>query len=244
MTQNTIDLNEIKKFSALADKWWDPEGEFKILHRFNPVRLDYVASKISDLKNTPNENNLNNLNILDVGCGGGLIAENLFFRKANVTAIDPAEKNILTAKAHQLESKSLVNYIISDISNLDKSKKFDIITCLEVIEHVVNPQSFIKQLTEHLKPNGLLFIATINRTVKSLLLAKYTAEYILNWLPHGTHDWQRFLKPSEIVNFLDDVVIELDEIKGFSYNILTRKWLLSNDISQNYIICFKNHLQK
>ena len=239
MSSNTIDPKEIKKFSDLADRWWDPHGEFKILHKFNPVRIDYIADKITDIKNTPNKQNLANIDILDVGCGGGLIAEALNVKNAQVTAIDPAKKNIMTAKAYQLKSKSKVEYLVADIDNLDKNKKFSVITCLEVIEHVVNPEYFIKKLSKYLKPQGLLFVATINRNIKSLLLAKYTAEYILNWIPKGTHDWHKFLKPSEINQFLKKEEMKLDEIKGFTYNMLSKKWSLSDDISQNYIMCFK-----
>jgi 2-polyprenyl-6-hydroxyphenyl methylase/3-demethylubiquinone-9 3-methyltransferase len=239
--KNTLNKTEIEKFSSIADEWWDKNGKFKPLHKFNPLRIDYILKKTCQIKKFDFYKNkpLTGLKHLDVGCGGGLIAEPIDMLGANVTAIDPSEKNIKTAKAHQLKSKSKVNYLCSSIEALDKKQKFDIITCLEVIEHVDNPDYFIREISKHLNKNGILFIATINRTAKSLLLAKFAAEYILKWLPTGTHDWRKFLKPSEITEFLKNENLALHDLSGMNLNILKNSWEISSDISQNFIICFK-----
>ncbi len=235
----SVNQNEIKKFEAIAAEWWDPNGKFKPLHKFNPIRMGYVIKKICSIKNIDFSKNkpLDKIDILDVGCGGGLVAEPLNFKGAKVTAIDPSEKNIAVAKLHAKQSKAEINYQQTSIHDLPKSKKFSVITCLEVIEHVDDPDEFIREIAKHLKPGGILFVATLNRTLKSLLFAKFAAEYILRWLPKGTHEFDKFLKPHEITNFLEGQV-KLVDAKGFSYNILSDSWQINNDLSQNYILCF------
>ena len=238
MSKTTINKSEVAKFSAIADEWWDKEGKFKPLHKFSPVRMDYILKQICQIKDLDfySKKPLHGLKILDIGCGGGLVAEPLDKMGATVTAIDPSEKNIKTALAHQLKSKSNVNYLCSSIEELDKKSKFDIITCLEVIEHVDNYQFFLNQLQKHLKPKGIVFLATINRTVKSLCLAKFAAEYVLRWLPRGTHDWQKFLKPSELVSCFSEKSFKLNNLQGVKFNLLKNSWEQSKDLSQNYIL--------
>jgi len=238
MTQNSVNQSEINKFEEMADEWWDPSGKFKPLHKLNPVRIEYVSKVICDGfdRDYSSKTPLKDIDLLDVGCGGGLVAEPLSFMGANVTALDPSKINIEIARAHQQKSASKVSYVNSTIEELAINKKYDVITCLEVIEHVDNIEAFLKKLTAHLKPGGVLFVATINRTLKSLLFAKFTAEYILNWLPHGTHDYKKFLKPSEINALLPN--FKLKEQSGFKFDLLNNSWKLTKDLSQNYIMVF------
>lgn len=235
---NTIDPIEIQKFSKIADQWWNPNGDFKILHKFNPIRLRYVIEQISKIKQLDNNKELKNLTILDIGCGGGLISEPLSNLGAEVLAIDPIEKNIMIAKSHQLISKSSVNYVCTTVEKLKQHQKFDVILCLEVIEHVANPELLLTQLSNLLKDKGILFISTINRTIKSLILAKFTAEYILQWIPKTTHNWKKFLKPSEVNSYIKDKTLQLNNISGFNYNIFNNRWDIDNNLSQNYIMCY------
>jgi len=231
---NSINKDEIKKFEEMADEWWDPNGKFKPLHKFNPIRLEYIISQIdSSFKKEKKQ-----ITLLDIGCGGGLISEPLSQQGIKVTAIDPIEKNIKIAKTQQLKSKSKVNYKKSTLEELDNKNKFDVITCLEVIEHVDNPEKFLDKLASHLNKDGILFIATINRTIKSLICAKFAAEYILNWLPRGTHQYNKFLMPHEINNMVK-AKLNLIKQSGLKYNILKDNWSISDDLSQNYIMTFK-----
>lgn len=243
--KNNIDINELEKFSKIANEWWKPNGKFKILHKFNPIRVKYIIEQILKIRKLDSVDDIEGLTILDVGCGGGLISEAFSNLGAKVTAIDPVEKNIMIAKAHQLSSESSVEYKCTTIDKLTKDQTFDIVLCLEVIEHVVNPEVFLEYSSKLLNPNGLLFIATINRTLESLLLAKFTAEYILNWIPKGTHNWNKFLKPSEINALLAQTSLgkkkeklKLNDISGFTYNILNNNWNITNNLRQNYIMCY------
>jgi len=245
MMENTIDIDELEKFSKIADEWWKPNGKFKILHKFNPVRVKYIIEQILKIRKLDSVDDIVGLTILDVGCGGGLISEVFSDLGAKVTAIDPIEKNIMIAKSHQLSSGSSVEYKCATIDKLTKTQTFDIILCLEVIEHVANPGTFLEYLPNLLSSSGLLFVATINRTTESLLLAKFTAEYILNWVPKGTHDWKKFLKPSEINALLAQTSVgkqegklKLNDISGFTYNIINNNWNITNNLRQNYIMCY------
>ena len=200
----TINKEEIQKFSRLADEWWDLNGKFKPLHMFNPIRIEYILEKIKihhKLKKSDESNFLNGINILDIGCGGGLISEPMARLGAHVTGIDASEKNIKVAKLHSKKNNLEINYLNTSPENLNKFEKFDVILNLEIVEHVEDVNLYIKSCYKLLKKNGLMFTATINRSFMSYLKAIIGAEYILRWLPIGTHDWNKFLKPEELENF-------------------------------------------
>ena len=235
----TIDPEEVAKFEKLANKWWDINGEFGVLHKFNPVRVSYLKNKIENLLLTNNKKKFSDLKILDIGCGGGLLSEPFARLGANMTSIDAVEKNIKTAMTHASQSNLKINYLHSTVENLPINKKFDVIFNMEVIEHVAEPEVFINKAANLLKKDGLMFIATINRTLKSLICAKFGAEYILKWLPIGTHDWNKFLKPSEINQLLKNSDLSLKDKIGVEYHIFGNKWELSQDLSQNYMMLYQ-----
>lgn len=241
MQKITINPDEVEKFSKIASEWWDPKGKFAPLHKFNPARISYIRDKISLEKDIQLDNftPFQGLNLLDIGCGGGLLAEPLSKLGFKVTAIDASDKNIKTAMQHAKEQNLEIDYRCQTVEELALNEKFDVILNMEVIEHVANPKEFIKLTSRHLKEDGLLFIATLNRSIKSLLFAKFAAEYVLHWLPKGTHDWRKFLKPSEINNFLNDEKLDLLDVSGFVFNLLKREWYRSNDLEQNYIMLYR-----
>ena len=234
----TINKEEIQKFSKLADEWWDMNGKFKPLHMFNPIRIEYITENIKNHFKIKKEkaNFLSGLNILDIGCGGGLISEPMARLGANVTGIDASEKNINVAKLHSKKSGLQINYLNGSPENLVDIKKFDIILNLEIIEHVDNVNLYIKSCYRLLKKNGLMFTATLNRSFVSYLKAIIGAEYILRWLPIGTHDWGKFIKPEELESFLSQEKFSTLDIKGLKFNPFLNKWKKSNDLSVNYII--------
>ena len=239
----TINKEEIQKFSKLADEWWDVNGKFKPLHMFNPIRIEYIIEKIKKyFKIKKNKADfLEGLNILDIGCGGGLISEPMSRLGANVTGIDASEKNINIAQLHAKKSGLQINYINASPEELNEVEKFDVILNLEIIEHVDNVNLYIKSCSKLLKKGGLMFTATLNRSFISYVKAIIGAEYILRWLPIGTHDWNKFLKPEELENFLSQEKFSSVDIKGLSFNPFFNKWKKSNDLSVNYIITsFKN----
>ena len=235
----TINKEEIQKFSELASEWWNPEGKFKPLHMFNPIRIEYILEKIKDHYSIKNQNGniLKGLNILDIGCGGGLISEPMCRLGANVTGIDASEKNIKVAKLHSAKSKLKINYQTKSPEQLDASEKFDIILNLEIVEHVDNVKLYLKSCKSLLKDNGLMFTATLNRTIVSYIKAIIGAEYILRWLPIGTHDWNKFIKPEELEVLLAENSFSTKEVKGLEFNPFLRKWKKSNNLKVNYIIC-------
>jgi len=236
--KSTINKEEIQKFSKLADEWWDVNGKFKPLHMFNPIRIEYITEKIKQhfkIKSYKT-NFLNGLNILDIGCGGGLISEPMARLGANVTGIDASERNIKVAKIHSDKNKLEINYLNKSPELLENNKKFDIILNLEIVEHVDNVNLYIKSCSNLLKKNGLMFTATLNRSLMSYLKAIIGAEYILKWLPIGTHDWNKFLKPEELERLLQNEKFNSVDIKGFEFNLILNKWRKSNDLSVNYII--------
>ena len=235
----TINKEEIQKFSELASEWWNPEGKFKPLHMFNPIRIEYILEKIKDHYSIKNQNGniLKGLNILDIGCGGGLISEPMCRLGANVTGIDASEKNIKVAKLHSSKSKLKINYQTKSPEQLDASEKFDIILNLEIVEHVDNVKLYLKSCKSLLKDNGLMFTATLNRTIVSYIKAIIGAEYILRWLPIGTHDWNKFIKPEELEVLLAENSFSTKEVKGLEFNPFLRKWKKSNNLKVNYIIC-------
>ena len=239
MKNNTINKKEIEKFSKIAEEWWNPEGKFKPLHKFNPIRISYIKENIIktfhlELNKTP----LKNIKILDIGCGGGLLSEPMCRLGADVTGIDASDKNINIAKIHSKKNNLRINYICSSPEKLNVKNKFDVILNMEIVEHVEDVNFFLKSCSNLLKKDGIMFIATLNRTLKSYLFAIIGAEYILRWLPIGTHEWEKFLKPEELTSELKKNNLKLDRLDGMKFNILTDKWSVSNDKSINYIMKF------
>ncbi len=235
---STINKEEIQKFSKLANEWWDVNGKFKPLHMFNPVRIGYILDEITKhFKINRNKKLfLRNLNILDIGCGGGLISEPMARLGANVTGIDASEKNIKVANLHSKENNLKINYINISPEEMKEEEKFDIILNLEVVEHVDNLDLYLKSCEKLLKKNGLMFTATINRTLISYIKAIIGAEYVLRWLPIGTHDWNKFIKPEELQEKLFDKKFSTNDVKGLEFNPILRKWKRSDNLSVNYII--------
>ena len=234
----TINKAEIQKFSRLADEWWDVNGKFKPLHMFNPVRIEYITDKIKNhFKLQKNKGNyLKGVNILDIGCGGGLISEPMARLGAKVTGIDASEKNINIAKLHSKKSGLQINYLNTSPENLDDFEKYDVILNLEIVEHVNNVNLYIKSCHKLLKKNGLMFTATLNRSFTSYVKAIIGAEYLLRWLPIGTHDWNKFIKPEELEKFLSDEKFSTLDVKGLKFNPFLKKWKKTDDLSVNYII--------
>lgn len=230
----TIDPSEIAKFEAMAEEWWDESGKFAPLHKFNPVRIDYIRNVI-DAK----FGKMDGISLLDIGCGGGLLAEPLTRLGAHVTAIDASEKNITIASVHAEKSGLSIDYQATTAEALAaKGEQFDVVLSMEVVEHVADVETFLNATASLVKPGGMLIVATLNRTIKSFAFAIVGAEYVLRWLPRGTHDWKKFLKPSEIEAILRDT-LTLKESKGASFNPLSNSWSLSNDLSINYMMRFE-----
>ena len=242
MKRSTINKTEINKFNRLATEWWDPEGSFKPLHKFNPIRIKYIKDKIIQHFNIKSKKiPLKNINILDVGCGGGLISVPMKRLGANVVGIDASLKNINVAKIYSKKKNLKIKYIYSSPEKLKIKKKFDVLLMLEIIEHVDDVNLFIKQSSKFLKKNGLMFITTLNKTLKSYVFAIVGAEYILNWLPIGTHDWEKFMKPNKLISIAKNSKLNLIDLNGIKFNPLIDKWSLSNDKSVNYIANFKKN---
>ena len=242
MKTSTINKTEIGKFNKLSSEWWDPEGSFKPLHKFNPIRIKYIRDSIIQYFNIKSKNiPLKNINILDIGCGGGLISVPMKRLGANVVGIDASLKNIKVAKIYSKKNNLQIKYICSSPEKLKIKKKFDVLLMLEIVEHVNDINLFIKQSSKFLKKNGLMFVATLNKTLKSYVFAIIGAEYILNWLPIGTHDWEKFMKPNELINIAKNYKLNLIDLNGIKFNPLNDKWSLSNDKSVNYIANFKKN---
>ena len=239
----TINKEEIQKFSKLAEEWWDVNGKFKPLHMFNPIRIEYITENIKKYFKIKKEktNYLDGLKILDIGCGGGLISEPMCRLGANVTGIDASKKNINIAKMHSKDNGLKINYINISPENLKNINEYDVILNLEIVEHVENVNLYIKSCQKLLKKNGLMFTATLNRSFTSYIKAIIGAEYILRWLPIGTHDWNKFIKPEELENYLTKEKFLTLDIKGFKFYPISRKWERSNDLSVNYIVCSKKN---
>ncbi len=232
----SINKKEIDKFSKMADEWWDPEGKFKPLHKFNPTRIKYIKENIiNNFKLKKKIKPLSGINILDIGCGGGLLSEPMSKMGANVTGIDASDKNIQIAKLHSKKNKLKINYLCSSPEKLKVKKKFDVILNMEIVEHVENVDFFLKSCSKLLKKNGLMFVATINKTLKSYVFAIIGAEYVLRWLPIGTHEWEKFVKPEDLKKILIKYDLSLNKLDGMHFNVIKDEWNISKDLSVNYI---------
>ena len=235
----TINHKEIEKFSKMAEEWWDPNGKFKPLHKFNPSRIQYIKSLVNERYKLKNDKKpFQGLSVLDIGCGGGLLSEPICRLGANITAIDASEKNIKIAKLHAKKNNLKINYINSSPEKLNNKKKFDIILNMEIVEHVSDLDYFIKSCSSLLKKNGIMFVATINKTLKSYVFAIVGAEYIMRWLPIGTHDWNSFVEPEKLNTICSNFNLKKYKENGMSYNILLDEWKVSTDKSVNYISSF------
>jgi len=235
----SVNKKEIDKFSKIADEWWDPEGKFKPLHKFNPIRIKYIKENIINNFKLKNKSKpLSGIKILDIGCGGGLLSEPMSRMGANVTGIDASDKNIKIAKLHSKKNKLRINYLCSSPEKLKITKKFDVILNMEIVEHVEDLDFFLKSCSKLLKKNGLMFVATINKTLKSYIFAIVGAEYVLRWLPIGTHEWEKFVKPEDLKKILMKYNLSLNKLEGMNFNIIKDEWSISRDLSVNYIAKF------
>lgn len=224
-----VDASEIDKFSQLAEKWWDKNGEFKPLHDINPLRLDYIDSHAG----------LSGKTVLDVGCGGGILAESMARRGANVLGVDMAEKSLNVATAHAAaEQVENIQYRCISVEDLaaEMPQSFDVVSCMEMLEHVPDPASVVRACAKLVKPDGMLFFSTINRNPKSYIHAILGAEYILSLVPKGTHDWQKFITPAELSRMCRLAGVDVLESKGMGYSLIGRNYFLSDDVSVNYMI--------
>ena len=237
----TVNKEEIQKFSKIADEWWDTKGKFKPLHMFNPTRIKYIKEKcIYHFK--LKENNLKplaSLEILDIGCGGGLISEPMHRLGAKVTGMDASERNIAVAKLHAKKNGLNINYIKSSPEKNTIKKNFDVILNLEIIEHVQDVNLFLKSCSKMLNKGGIMFVATLNRTFESYIKAIVGAEYVLRWLPIGTHEWNKFVKPAELIEYAEKNSMRIKKIDGVVFNPINKTWDINTDKSVNYIALFK-----
>ena len=240
-SRNTFSQVEIKNFESLAKEWWNESGKFKALHKINPTRLKFILNCLSSYRNQKATDNLSlrGIKILDVGCGGGLISEPLSRLGADVTAIDAGRDTIQVAKYHAELNNLNITYIqCAPETLINKNLRFDIVISLEVIEHVTDINLFIGTMTQLLTPSGALILGTINRTIKSLVFAKVGAEYIFNWVPRGTHNWAKFLRPTELINLLKSHGLVLNEMRGVVFDPVENEWSLSSNLNINYLAWF------
>ncbi|MCF8468816.1 MAG: bifunctional 2-polyprenyl-6-hydroxyphenol methylase/3-demethylubiquinol 3-O-methyltransferase UbiG [Sneathiella sp.] len=244
VTAKSVDPDEIANFTAMADEWWDETGKFKPLHKFNPIRIGYIRDQVIRHFGLQADNAIvklkpfSGLRFLDIGCGGGLLSEPMARLGAEVVAADASEKNIKIASLHAEKSGLTIDYRHTTAEDLATvGEKFDVILNMEVIEHVADIDGFVSACVSLLKPGGIMFIATLNRTAKSFALAIVGAEYVLRWLPKGTHNWKKFLKPSEVAKCVRNEGLIVRDIAGASYNPFEDRWRLSKDLSVNYLLC-------
>jgi len=239
MKTNTINKKEIEKFSKIAEEWWDPRGKFKPLHNFNPIRISYIKENIIKTFNLREKDKiLSGIKILDIGCGGGLLSEPMSRLGAEVFGMDASEKNIEVAKIHARKSGLDIKYFCSSPEKFKTDLKFDVILNMEIIEHVENIDFFLKSCSMLMKENGIMFVATLNKTLKSYIFAIIGAEYVLKWLPIGTHEWEKFVKPEDLINITKKYDLVLKDLKGVKLNLIKNNWELSSDKSINYIAKF------
>jgi 2-polyprenyl-6-hydroxyphenyl methylase/3-demethylubiquinone-9 3-methyltransferase len=238
ITAGTVDKEEIERFSRLADGWWDPEGKFRPLHRINPLRIGYIRDQARDHFEAHGHPPLTGLALLDIGCGGGLISEPMARLGAAVTAIDAAEKNIGVAKTHAAQSGLSIDYRCTTAEALaETGAQFDIVLALEVIEHVADAALFLKECARLVRPGGLFFLSTINRTPKAYAMAIIGAEYVLRWLPRGTHTYEKFLRPSEVHAYLRENGLEVTDMQGMVFRLGKTEWkLVPKDLDVNYLL--------
>lgn len=234
----SLDPSEVEKFSAMAAEWWNPNGKFGVLHVFNPVRLQIIKEQVTArLGRDPLERRpFAGLRFLDIGCGGGLLSEPMARLGASVTGVDPSEKNIKTASVHRDEMGLAIDYRVGTAEDLAAAgERFDVILNMEVIEHVADPRAFTATCAAMLNPGGLIFVATLNRTLKSFGLAIVGAEYVLRWLPKGTHQWEKFITPDELKAWLSENSLAVKQEMGVTYNPFSRQWRVSRDMDVNYL---------
>ena len=229
MNTENVDTAEIEKFQSIASRWWDTESEFKTLHDINPLRIDYIAQQCGGLEGKK---------VLDIGCGGGILSEAMATNKAQVTGIDMAELSLDVARMHLHETGLEVDYqlITAEQMATEQPHQYDVVTCMELLEHVPDPASIIRAAAKLVKPDGCIVLSTLNRNVKSFMLAIVGAEYVMNMLPKGTHEYEKFLKPSELAQAARQALLEVSDISGMSYNILTKQYRLGSDIDVNYLM--------
>lgn len=229
--RDNVDPAEVAKFDALASRWWDPDGEFRTLHEINPLRLDWIRQHVQ----------LSGTNVVDIGCGGGILAESMATASATVTGIDMAEGPLAVARLHQHESHSDVDYrqATAEELALEKAASFDVVTCLEMLEHVPDPSQVVKSCAELVKPNGHVFFSTINRNPKSFAFAIVGAEYVLKLLPAGTHEYEKFIRPSELESWARHAGLSLKDSIGMHYNPLTKDYSLGENLDVNYLMYFQ-----
>ena len=236
MKNSTINKKEIEKFSKISEEWWNPDGKFKPLHKFNPIRISYIRDNIIDsLKLKNKKKPLGKVKILDIGCGGGLLTEPMYRLGADVVGIDASDKNIQVAKLHAKKNSLKIKYLCSSPEDLNINTKFDVILNMEIVEHVEDIEFFLKSCSKLLKKNGIMFVATLNKTLKSYIFAIIGAEYILRWLPIGTHEWEKFVRPNDLVNILKKYDLKLETLDGMKFNLIKDEWKISSDKSVNYI---------
>ena len=233
-TTPNVDPNEIRKFEDIASRWWDQDSEFKPLHDINPLRLNYIDDRAA----------LNGKQVIDIGCGGGILAESMARRGAHVTGIDMGATPLEVAELHALESQVNVTYrqISAEAIAAEAPAQFDVVTCMEMLEHVPDPASVIAACAKLVKPGGDVFFSTINRNPKAFALAILGAEYVMQMLPKGTHEYAKFIKPSELERWARSVGLELRNITGMTYNPLFQSYRLGNDVDVNYLMCFKKEI--
>src|SRR5689334_12488432 len=238
-TASTVDETEVARFSAMAEQWWDPRGKMAVLHKFNPIRLGYIRDAACKAfgRNARQLDCLKGLRILDIGCGGGVLSEPLARLGASVVGADPSERNIAVAKLHAGQSGLSVDYRATTAEALaDAGERFDIVLAMEVVEHVADLSLFVRRCAEMVRPGGLMITATLNRTLKSFALAIVGAEYVLRWLPRGTHQWDKFVTPNELEAALErHGLVVLDET-GVIYNLIADRWQISSDMDVNYMV--------
>lgn len=235
---SSIDATEIAKFTAMAEEWWDPRGKFRPLHRLNPIRIGYIRDTIASHfgRDISKDKPLAGLSLLDIGSGGGLLAEPMTRLGAQVTGLDASPRNVQIARLHAEQGDLKITYLPCAIEALPGTNMFDCILAMEIVEHVADLDLFLKKAADRLKPGGLMVVATLNRTMKSFAFAIVGAEYILRWLPRGTHEWGKFLRPSELAASLRKAGLEVKELRGVTYSPLRDRWDLSRDLSVNYMI--------